>query len=174
MCVHPRLSAIAFRMCATDAHIFSDACRRFPFANLNFRMALESLAHLHVVGGAVVPDRRQGCIRRICPWLSTLLSVSCVYHDGPLQSRIARPLPAHHPTLIIPRMAWKEVYESRVTTAEEAARVVKSGDLVYVPAPPQPQVVLQALADRRDELQRREGLHRQPRLRPRLAATGLG
>ncbi len=49
-------------------------------------------------------------------------------------------------------MAWKEVYESRLTSAEGAARVVKSGDLAYVPAPPHPQLILQALADRRDEL----------------------
>lgn len=49
-------------------------------------------------------------------------------------------------------MAWKEVYESRLTTAEEAVRVVKSNTILYVPAPPHPQLLLQALARRRDEL----------------------
>ena len=39
-----------------------------------------------------------------------------------------------------------------VTTAEEAVSVVKSGDLVYIPAPPHPHVLIQALADRKDEL----------------------
>ena len=61
-------------------------------------------------------------------------------------------MPTHHPTLIIPSMSWKEVYRSRLTSPEEAASVVKSGDLVYIPAPPHPRILIQALADRRDEL----------------------
>ena len=50
-------------------------------------------------------------------------------------------------------MSWKEVYQSRLTSPEEAASIVKSRDLVYIPAPPHPQPLIQALADRRDELQ---------------------
>ena len=49
-------------------------------------------------------------------------------------------------------MSWQAVYQSRLTSPEEAAGIVKSGDLVYVPAPPHPQPLIQALADRRDEL----------------------
>ena len=49
-------------------------------------------------------------------------------------------------------MSRKAGYQAKLTTPEEAAGVVKSGDLVYIPAPPHPQVLIQALADRRDEL----------------------
>ena len=49
-------------------------------------------------------------------------------------------------------MSRKTGYQSKLTSPEEAVRVVKSGDLVYIPAPPQPSAIMQALADRRDEL----------------------
>ena len=49
-------------------------------------------------------------------------------------------------------MSRKTGYQSKLTSPEEAVRVVKSGDLVYIPAPPHPQVLIQALADRRYEL----------------------
>ena len=50
-------------------------------------------------------------------------------------------------------MSWQAVYQSRLTSPEEAAGIVKSGDLVYVPAPPHPRALIQALAERRSELQ---------------------
>ena len=49
-------------------------------------------------------------------------------------------------------MSRKTGYQSKLTSPEEAVQVVKSGDLVYIPAPPQPSTIMQALADRRDEL----------------------
>ena len=49
-------------------------------------------------------------------------------------------------------MSRKTGYQSKLTSPEEAVQVIKSGDLVYIPAPPQPSAVMQALADRRDEL----------------------
>ena len=61
-------------------------------------------------------------------------------------------MPTHLPTLIIPSMSRQSAYQSRLTTPEEAAGVVKSGDYVHVPAPPHPQALIQALADRRFEL----------------------
>ena len=70
-----------------------------------------------------------------------------LYHNGNCRWHPKRA------TLIITAMSWQAVYQSRLTSPEEAAGIVKSGDLVYVPAPPHPRVVIQALADRRDELQ---------------------
>ena len=35
-------------------------------------------------------------------------------------------------------MSRKTSYQSKLTSPEEGIRVVKSGDLIYIPAPPQP------------------------------------
>ena len=86
----------------------------------------------------------------------------------------APPVAPHLPTPYHPIMSRKTGYQAKLTTPEEAAGVVKSGDLVYIPAPPHPQALIQSLADRRDELHDVKGLYRQPRLRSRLAPTRLG
>jgi 4-hydroxybutyrate CoA-transferase len=49
------------------------------------------------------------------------------------------------------RREWREVYESRLTTAEEGMKTVKSGDTVVIPIFP-PRTLLPALFARRDEL----------------------
>ncbi len=49
-------------------------------------------------------------------------------------------------------MPRNTTYQSKLTSPEEAVAVVKSGDLVYIPAPPHPQALIQALANRRAEL----------------------
>ena len=47
---------------------------------------------------------------------------------------------------------WREYYKERLVTADEAVKVVKSGDLINVPVYPHPKDLLHALARRRDEL----------------------
>jgi 4-hydroxybutyrate CoA-transferase len=47
---------------------------------------------------------------------------------------------------------WQQEYEKKVVSSEEAVRIIKSGDRVSVPLTYQPQVLLEALARRKDEL----------------------
>ena len=49
-------------------------------------------------------------------------------------------------------MNWREAFREKLATADEAARRVKSGDLVRLPLGPVPVALLQALARRREEL----------------------
>ena len=49
-------------------------------------------------------------------------------------------------------MHWKEIYESRLTTAEAAVQVVKSGDRVAIPVYTNPTLIASALANRLHEL----------------------
>ncbi len=50
-------------------------------------------------------------------------------------------------------MDWREYYKERLVTADQAVKIVKSGDFINVPVYPHPQGLLEALARRRDELQ---------------------
>jgi 4-hydroxybutyrate CoA-transferase len=47
---------------------------------------------------------------------------------------------------------WQEEYKRKVMTAEEAVKIVKSGDLVITPLPAQPPCIMEALAARAPEL----------------------
>ena len=47
---------------------------------------------------------------------------------------------------------WKEYYQSRLVTAEEAVRAVKSGDRVFITYARDPHLLIQALVARHDEL----------------------
>jgi len=47
---------------------------------------------------------------------------------------------------------WEEEYKSKLVSAEEAVRVVKSGDFVATPLPPQPLLLQSKLAERAPEL----------------------
>jgi len=49
-------------------------------------------------------------------------------------------------------MNWQEEYEKKLVSAEEAVKIIKSGDRVHVPLVYQPQVLVNALAKRKDEL----------------------
>lgn len=49
-------------------------------------------------------------------------------------------------------MDWREEYKRKLTSAEEAAKVVKSGDRVVFPMAQSPQVLHEALGARKDEL----------------------
>lgn len=49
-------------------------------------------------------------------------------------------------------MGWQEEYKKKLVSSEEAVKVVKSGDRVHVPLVYQPQVLINALAKRRNEL----------------------
>lgn len=49
------------------------------------------------------------------------------------------------------RRDWREVYDSRLALAEEAMKIVKSGDTVVIPIFP-PRTLLPALFARKDEL----------------------
>jgi 4-hydroxybutyrate CoA-transferase len=51
-------------------------------------------------------------------------------------------------------MSWQEIYKSRLMTAQEAAKIVKSGDLMWTPLLlGQPSMlIMDAIADRKDEL----------------------
>ncbi len=49
-------------------------------------------------------------------------------------------------------MDWRENYKRRLVSAEEAVRVVSSGDRVYLPIYPHPALLIHALAARRKEL----------------------
>ena len=57
-------------------------------------------------------------------------------------------------------MKWQEYYQSRTTTAEQAVKIVKSGDRVVLGhACGEPQLIVQALVDRADELESVEIVH---------------
>ncbi|HAA90175.1 MAG: Acetyl-CoA hydrolase/transferase [Thermoanaerobacterales bacterium 50_218] len=57
-------------------------------------------------------------------------------------------------------MNWKEYYQSRTVSADEAVKVVKSGDrVVLAHACGEPQVITEALVDRADELENVEIVH---------------
>lgn len=57
-------------------------------------------------------------------------------------------------------MNWRECYKSRTTTAEEAVKAVKSGDRVILGhACGEPQVIIEALVDRAEELENVEIVH---------------
>ncbi len=57
-------------------------------------------------------------------------------------------------------MKWQEYYQSRTTTAEQAVKIVKSGDrIVLGHACGEPQLIVQALVDRADELESVEIVH---------------
>ena len=51
-------------------------------------------------------------------------------------------------------MSWKDIYKSKLMTAAEAAKLVKSGDRLWTPLclgqPGMP--IMDAIADRKDEL----------------------
>ena len=49
-------------------------------------------------------------------------------------------------------MIWQEKYKKKLVSSDEAVKVVKSGDRVHVPLTYQPQIILNALAKRRDEI----------------------
>ncbi|MFQ5934467.1 MAG: acetyl-CoA hydrolase/transferase family protein [Dehalococcoidia bacterium] len=49
-------------------------------------------------------------------------------------------------------MDWREHYKRRLVTTDEAAKVVSSGDRIYVAIYPHPLEIIHALARRRDEL----------------------
>ena len=51
-------------------------------------------------------------------------------------------------------MSWQEIYKSRLMTAQEAAKIVKSGDCMWTPLLlGQPaMLIMDAIADRKDEL----------------------
>ena len=49
-------------------------------------------------------------------------------------------------------MNWKDIYESRLTTAEAAVQVVKSGDRVTIPVYTNPTQIASALANRLHDL----------------------
>ncbi|MBL7176370.1 MAG: acetyl-CoA hydrolase/transferase family protein [Desulfobacteraceae bacterium] len=49
-------------------------------------------------------------------------------------------------------MDWKAEYEKKLVSSHEAVKIVKSGDRVHVPLTYQPQVLLNALAERKHEL----------------------
>jgi len=59
-------------------------------------------------------------------------------------------------------MDWKEEYKRKLVSAEEAARMVKSGERVVIPIGPSADVIPRALAARRDELRNVEVLHGAP------------
>ena len=59
-------------------------------------------------------------------------------------------------------MDWKEEYKRRLVSAEEAARMVKSGERVVIPIGQSADVIPRALAARRDELRNVEILHGAP------------
>ena len=64
-------------------------------------------------------------------------------------------------------MDWREEYRSKLTTAEEAVKVVKSGDLLAVGgSTDQPRVLQQALFARRDELKDIKIFHICPMIDP--------
>ena len=50
-------------------------------------------------------------------------------------------------------MDWREYYERRLVSVDEAAKVVKSGDHVYMAYPEYPKVVPAALGKRADDLE---------------------
>ncbi len=57
-------------------------------------------------------------------------------------------------------MSWYDDYKKKLTTPEEAVSVVKSGDRVYLSGnAAAPYVLMQALSDRKDELQNVELVH---------------
>lgn len=47
---------------------------------------------------------------------------------------------------------WREEYQGKLTTSEEAVRVVKSGDRVVIPSGREPETLGLALAARKEEL----------------------
>lgn len=60
-------------------------------------------------------------------------------------------------------MKWQEYYESRITTAEQAVKAVKSGDRVVLGhACGEPQLIVDALVARADELENVEIAHEVP------------
>lgn len=46
-------------------------------------------------------------------------------------------------------MEWQDTYKKRLVSAEEAVKVVKSGDLVFISPVPDPVVLCEALVARR-------------------------
>jgi 4-hydroxybutyrate CoA-transferase len=59
-------------------------------------------------------------------------------------------------------MKWYEEYKSKLVSPEEAIKVVKSGDTVAIPIDTEPQTLLKALMDRREELESVTIMIRQP------------
>ncbi len=56
--------------------------------------------------------------------------------------------------------SWSKIYESKVTTAEEAVKVIKSGDRIFLTGNCSvPKVLLKALVDRAEELENVEICH---------------
>lgn len=51
------------------------------------------------------------------------------------------------------QMDWREEYKRKLTTAEEAVKVIKSGDTVAIGPITEPKLLLPALFDRRDKLE---------------------
>lgn len=60
----------------------------------------------------------------------------------------------------LPEASWSELYRSRVVSADEAAKAIKSGDTVYVHSnAAAPQIVIDAMVRRAEELRKVTVLH---------------
>jgi len=71
------------------------------------------------------------------------------------------------------RKDWREEYNSKLVSAEEAVKVVKSGDFVVTPLPGQPSILQEALAARAAELRNVTILASAPALDPGWFSPGM-
>jgi Acetyl-CoA hydrolase len=67
-------------------------------------------------------------------------------------------------------MRWQEEYKKKLVSAAEAAKTVKSGDMVVIPYRTNTKVIPQAIADRKNELRNVEILLGSPRIDPTIFA----
>ena len=67
-------------------------------------------------------------------------------------------------------MRWQEDYKQKLVSAAEAAKAVKSGDLVVIPYRTNTKVIPQAIADRKNELRDVSILVGSPRIDPAIFA----
>ncbi|MDY6907850.1 MAG: acetyl-CoA hydrolase/transferase C-terminal domain-containing protein [Chloroflexota bacterium] len=70
-------------------------------------------------------------------------------------------------------MDWREEYKSKLVSAEDAVKVVKSGDRVVIPLPAQPRLLPHALAARKDELRNVEIQASAPTQNPGWYSLGM-
>jgi len=68
---------------------------------------------------------------------------------------------------------WREEYKRKLVAAEDAVKVVKSGDLVFVPLPTAPPTLQQALVARAPELRNVRLLTSAPSLNPGWFSPGM-
>ncbi len=68
---------------------------------------------------------------------------------------------------------WREEYKRKMVSAEEAVKVVKSGDLVFIPLPGAPPLLQQALAARAPKLRNVRILCSAPSLNPGWFSPGM-